>query len=236
MIANQLRRWPGIILGLDNAPGRRAWLWGLMVLLLAAGLAVYWCQVRPWWGGRLVRAYVLEHLEPGGRGLLGLYYPNLDMAGKPHVLEPKPLLLLPDGKKHYYTLRWLGAVYAPRSGRFGFGGQADDGLMVLIDGKPVARDWHQAPSREVWGKVRLSQGWHAIEVRYFQAGGEAVHVVKWQPPGGNRAPLAKARLRPLSPKADPAHITRLRLAHGLTPILGSTYPPLTGGRHWELPW
>lgn len=234
--------WPALLLGLDNQAGKKAWLKALALVALAALLVAYPYWIRPWLGGRQVRSLALEEIDPKAGGLLLLYYPSLDMVGSPQVMGPAGRFAFaskadfPGSRENDFAITWLGAIDIPESGRYGFGGKADDGLEILIDGLPVARDWTEAPPREIWGTVRLKKGLHSLVVRYYQAGGGASLRLKWQPPGRNREPLSRARLTPLKDPRAAAQITRLRLAYGMTPRLPSTYPPLSGGRHWWLPW
>lgn len=81
-----------------------------------------------------------------------------------------------------FSVRWTGTLLTPRSGSYSFVTRADDGARLWIDGKPVIDDWSVKAASEATGRVDLTAGKHAIRLEYFQAGGEAVLSLQWQPP------------------------------------------------------
>lgn len=228
--------------GLGRASGRRAWLKGL-ALVLAMGLGLgWWFGWRPAQGCAAVRDYFLAHQDEPSQGLRACLYPNVDAADPCQDLGLTPgfdfpdLASLPGGRQRYFLLVWTGLIQVEEAGVYGIGGLVDDGLEVIIDGQVVARDMRESPPREIWGKLRLDQGWHAIELHYLQLAGGATLKLWWQPPKQDRLPLGQAHLRPLKPGVSLAPVIRLRLEHGLHPRQGSTYDPFEGGRFWSLPW
>lgn len=229
--------------GLAGRGGRRAWLAALALALVLAGLAAYNGLLRPSQGAEQVRQYFLAHLEPQGpAGLRCLLYQGLDQAGPVSDLGVRDKWDLasreqiPGGRQEFLVLRGLGVIEVPKSGVYGFGGQADDGLLLLIDGRVVVDDQMEGPARPMWGKIYLSAGPHALDLRYLQYAGGGHLTLQWQPPGQDRRPLEQAHLRPLRAGTPLAPITRLRLAHGLEPRPFSTYDPWESGRHWRLSW
>jgi hypothetical protein len=235
-------RQAAYLLGLDRKAGRRAWVFCLILVMLAGGAASYWWWVRPMLGAQKIRAYFIEHAHGEARGLLTLYYPDLArVKPKEASLASGQLAFpkasdFPGGKNLHFVVRWLGVIEIPKDGVYGFGGQVDDGLVLLIDGRPIAADWNEAPPREVWGSVALAKGRHALDISYSQVAGGATLQVFWQPPGTGRSLLPLDRVRPLHPGTHLAPITRLRLEYGMLPWRGSTYPPFRGGRFWRVPW
>ena len=241
-LGHRLRRNAAYVMGLDRTWGRRAWVLALVLALAAGGTASYWWWLRPLLGAQQVREFFMAHAEPNARGLLTLYYPDLAQVKPKQASLTSGELTFPSAgdfpadKERHFVLRWLGVIQVPQSGTYGFGGRVDDGLVILLDGKIAAADWAESPPREVWGSMALAKGWHAVDISYRQVGGGASLQVLWQPPGADRQPLPLDLARPLKPGAPLAQITRLRLAYGLIPWPGSTYPPLQGGRFWRLPW
>ena len=228
--------------GLDSAGGRRLWLAFLVLGFLAGAHFLYHDWLVPRLGREKVRQYFIAHADRDRRGLLTLFYPSLDQADPPRLLGLARSWYFPDiphfpgGKKAQYVLRWLGVIRVPVSGRYGFGGYVDDGLMVLVDGVEVARDYRERGKRLAWGWIDLAVGEHALEIRYRQVWEGAFLEVLWQPPGDGRGPLDPKLLCPLRPGTNLVQVLRLRLAHGLVPRPGSTWNPLLGGRFWRLPW
>ncbi|MGD8561685.1 MAG: PA14 domain-containing protein [Desulfarculaceae bacterium] len=231
-----------MILGLDHAQGRRAWLAGLIVLLLAGGWFAYLQWEKPASGQAELKRFYANHTGGKGKGLSGVLYARVDMTGRPVDLglfsawDFKGLGQMPGSLRQNFVIRWLGSLETLQEGRYGFGGKVDDGLEIIINGRQILRTWRRSAAREVWAEVKLDKGIHTLDIRYLQLGGEASLSLRWQPPDQPRQPLDPARLRPLKPSAPLAQIARIRAAYDLFSQLGSTYPPLRGGRHWELPW
>ena len=65
------------------------------------------------------------------------------------------------------------------AGTYRFNSLSDDGIRVLVDGKPVIDNWtHHAGTNDT-GLVTLTSGLHAIEVNYCQENGAAALAVSW---------------------------------------------------------
>jgi len=242
----RLARWAGRIAwqlsGLGSWNGRLVWAAMLAAAVVAGVWVGYYWRWLPQTGSELIRAYHLKHQAAEGGGLSAYLYPDPAMAAKARELGVANKWDLPDaaampgGLERFFVLRWLGVWHAPRDGEYELGGVVDDGLMILVDGKTVAADWKEAPPREAAGRVRLTAGPHALEVRYSQLAGGASLRLFWRGPGGQRASLATARLSPLRPGTPLAPLTRIRLEHAMDPGPGSTYPPFIGGRFWRHAW
>ena len=79
-----------------------------------------------------------------------------------------------------YSIRWTGEVSVPQDGDYTFFAQADDGVVVIVDGDTlidffVLADQHPD---EMSGVKTLTAGFHPITVEYFQG-----------PPSGARVKL-----------------------------------------------
>ncbi len=242
-LAPGIRATARALLGLDTRAGRRFWLGTGVVLLLAAGVWGWFLVGRPWVGGRLVRAYFLDHALPDEHGLATVFHPTPDGAGPARELGVARSWSFPRrsdfpaGHSRGFVIRWLGVLQAPETGFYRLGGVTDNELVVLIDGRIAAANWRETAPRPVWGRVWLWAGPHALEVRYRQLKEHhATLRLLWQPPEGREEPLPARLLQPLRPGTALGPITRLRLRWGLIPRVGSTYPPFEGGRFWRLPW
>ncbi len=241
-LSKRLRLNAAYVMGLDKKWGRRIWAASLVLALAAGGAAAYYGWLRPTMGAQKIREYFIAHAENDTRGMLTLYFPDLAR------IKPKEVSLtagnldfpqtadFPGEKEAHFVLHWLGVIQVPESGTYGFGGKVDDGLIISINGRTIAEDWRESPPREVWGTVALAKGWHALDIQYRQVAGGAMLQVFWQPPGAERQQLPPNIIRPLKPDTHLATITRLRLAYGMLPWPGSTYPPFKGGRFWRVPW
>ncbi len=89
-------------------------------------------------------------------------------------------------RKGEFALRFRGTLSTPKEGEYRFWTRSDDGSRLLIDGKQVVENGGIHPAQDRDGKVKLTAGDHAIEVMYFDGGGQKEFRVQWQPPDGKR--------------------------------------------------
>ena len=85
-----------------------------------------------------------------------------------------------------FAVRWDGFVHIEKTGAYQFFTESDDGSRLLIDAKPVIDNGGMHSATEKSGQIELSPGDHRIRLEYFQGGGEAVCMLRWQPPGGQK--------------------------------------------------
>jgi GH43 family beta-xylosidase len=95
-----------------------------------------------------------------------------------------------------YSVRWTAMLSGATAGEHTFFTNADDGVRVFVDDKPVIDDWASHPAKENSGKVTLTAGDHHVRVEYFQIRGAAALTLEWQPPGGVRGAIPSAQLLP----------------------------------------
>lgn len=65
------------------------------------------------------------------------------------------------------------------AGNYRFNTLSDDGIRVLVDGKPVVDNWTHHAGTNDSGVASLTSGLHEIEVRYCQEDGAAALSVHW---------------------------------------------------------
>ena len=84
---------------------------------------------------------------------------------------------IPRGVKSFIIgLTYKGYINIPEDGIYSFYLSSDDGSMLYIDGKQVIdNDGLHAPG-EVTGQAALKQGYHPIEVQYFDHGGGSINL------------------------------------------------------------
>lgn len=75
-------------------------------------------------------------------------------------------------RKDQYALRFTANLRIKKSGNHNFMVSSDDGSRLLIDGEVVSSDDGIHPAREKKVKVSLDKGMHAIELQYFEGGGQ----------------------------------------------------------------
>ncbi|NOZ26559.1 MAG: hypothetical protein GXP39_00715 [Chloroflexi bacterium] len=167
-------------------------------------LTVYWSG--PGVERQPIPREALYSIPAPRNGLIGYYYPTIDWSGPPALIE-KDLLVLPNNALgERFSILWRGKIAAPRAGPYIFGTRSDDGSYVYIDGQLVVDNGghHGAEYRE--GRIDLSQGFHDIEVRYFQDGGSREMQLWWMPPGGPRELIPPEYLFPLEGEELPADL------------------------------
>ncbi len=136
-------------------------------------------------------------------GLIGQYFRNKTWAGRPAFQQIDPQVafyfhLLPLPRP--FSIRWVGSLFAPRSGRYSLGTSAIDGSQVLVDGKLVVNNDHS--NRYAQGSCLLEKGWHEIEVKYWNNTNFSQVYLYWIPPGGRRAIIPSEVLRPPGPGGE----------------------------------
>jgi hypothetical protein len=141
---------------------------------------------------------------------------------------------LPVLGRNDWCARWEGEVLLPEAGRWTIRCTSDDGVRLRLAGQEVLPQgsWvHQAATP--WeSSVELAAGWHAVEVLYFQGGGDghltvafgapgrsptAVPLERWRHRGPPPPDLAKA-MAALPAGAVPAAAHRARQASGAMAI------------------
>ena len=114
-------------------------------------------------------------------GLIGYYYPNQGLQGKPVVrIDPRVGFNWGDGApmKDFpvdnFSVKWRGVLIPPADGEYQIIMEADDRLSAWIDGRKLGN----------WGKVNLTGGKpYALEVKYEEDWGQAACHFKWKGPG-----------------------------------------------------
>jgi hypothetical protein len=86
-----------------------------------------------------------------------------------------------------FSVRWTGKIRVPRGGNYTFYTHSNDGVRLTIGGEKVIDNWTPHSTTEDKGAVTLQAG-KAVDFKleYFQAGGNAVMKLAWQPPGMQR--------------------------------------------------
>ncbi len=151
--------------------------------------------------GRAIAMYLLRELVPAGKptrldGLLYEYYeeqlPELPEFDR---LPPKTggvtdaFTLKVAERKNDFAIRFRGTLTIEKEGEHRFWTRSDDGSRLFIDGVKVVENGGIHPAQDREGKMNLTAGEHAIEVVYFDGGGQREFSVQWQPPDGKREPI-----------------------------------------------
>ena len=134
-------------------------------------------------------------------GLFGYYYPNPRFQGPARFIQ-RDWAFFPNAQVGGpYSISWRGVLVAPVEGEYRFTAGGDEGTQVILDGQ-LLLDTDIGKGRPSQEKtIRLSQGRHEIELRYFKAQGSGQSLLfQWQPPG---RPPERLTADALLPSGDP---------------------------------
>lgn len=81
-----------------------------------------------------------------------------------------------------FTAKWVGGIYAPKTGNYTFSVEADDGVRLFLNEYPLVDEWREQPKNTFSKEVYLKgEQIYDLQVDYMQvSGGTATIKVKWQ--------------------------------------------------------
>lgn len=88
-----------------------------------------------------------------------------------------------EGSKDTFGVKINGNIEVEEGGVFTFFLGADDGAMLVINGKPIVDNDGLHGFRTRTGEIELEPGTHSIEIRYFENYGRAGLKLEWEGPG-----------------------------------------------------
>jgi uncharacterized protein (TIGR03663 family) len=128
------------------------------------------------------------NLKPGA-GLLARFYESAEWNGKPAYLEVFEKLDKVWSNEQRpmpppFGVVFEGDIKIPKSGNIQFTLSSDDGSDLWIDNQNVINHLGAHPEQAKAGSIRLKEGWHKIQVRYNDYGGDMVIKLLWSLDGG----------------------------------------------------
>lgn len=136
--------------------------------------------------------------NPKGRGVRYTYHEgevkSVDELSDLPVLQSGVLSdFLIDGAKidEYFGFQYKALVRVDKAGRYHFFCESDDGSKVWLDGKQVIDNDGSHGSNTEEAFFYLDQGFHRLEVNYFQKTAGKNLKLSWETPEGQEAPLPK---------------------------------------------
>jgi parallel beta-helix repeat protein len=161
-------------------------------------------------GLRCVRSAPRTSDAPRLQGLMGEYFPGLDLAG-PRVKRLDPQVLFnweeaapaPGLPADRFSVRWTGKLRPRYSDVYTFVTYADDGLRLWVDGQLLIDDWRHHVSQLNSGTTRRPlQAGRSYDVRleYFEGGLNAQVGLSWRSARQAEEPIPAERLSPHAPR------------------------------------
>ena len=96
---------------------------------------------------------------------------------------------LPAHREEAFGFRFRGFLRPPAEGDYTFHLSSDDGSHLCIDGELVVDNGGDHAMSEKSGAVHLDRGRHAIEVDFYERGGEQGLELEWSGAGLERGPI-----------------------------------------------
>lgn len=145
-------------------------------------------------GGETVSTEFQVAVDPapgGGGGLLGEYFAGIDLAGQRLLGRTEaPNFLFgrsspaPGVPNENYSIRWSGALLAPRSGVTRFQVKADDGVRLWVDGQLLADGWRDQGTTTFEGQLSLVAGRrYRVLLEYYNRTLDGEIRLGWSLPG-----------------------------------------------------
>jgi hypothetical protein len=128
---------------------------------------------------------------PGGTGLLGTYFYNLDLTA-PAFARVDPTVDFDWGLgtpndllgTDAFSVRWAGQVYADVTGNYEFSVTSNDGVRLYVDGRLLFDEFGVAETAEYTGTIALTAGRrYDIALEYVEHVGSASVQMSWTVPG-----------------------------------------------------
>jgi LysM repeat protein len=121
-----------------------------------------------------------------GAGWFGQFYGNMELAGPPIATRVDPWIGFEWGTgspmagvpSDFFSARWTTTAYL-EAGTYLFCAMIDDGGRIYVDGVRVLDEWHPTNGVAYCGEHRVTRGNHAVEVHYYEEGGNALIYVWW---------------------------------------------------------
>jgi beta-galactosidase len=94
----------------------------------------------------------------------------------------------------HYALLFIGSVNIKKVGEYVFYSGSNDGSKLYVDNTLLIDNDGGHGYLEKYGKIKLNEGVHKIELRYFQQGGGQELKVSWKGPGFEKREMTKEDL------------------------------------------
>jgi glucose/arabinose dehydrogenase len=141
-------------------------------------------------GARAEFSYVrIGGVVSGDGGYAAEYFGNRELSGAPVLTRNDAAIDFDWGggtpgdgvPADNFSARWTKAVNVDEEGAYKFTVTGDDGVRLFVDGHKVLDKWFPQSRTTHTVNRHLSQGAHEIVLEYFEAGGDAVAKLDYEP-------------------------------------------------------
>lgn len=123
------------------------------------------------------------------KGLNGEYFNNVTLSGKPVFTRIDPqvqfqwTLFSPDPEKlsyDFYSVRWIGKLKAPASGKFKIGIDGNDGYRLFLNNQLVIDNWKKLTKQTILADYAFEKGKeYDIRIEYYEPAGNSFFRLVW---------------------------------------------------------
>jgi len=140
--------------------------------------------------------------ETGAHGLLGEYFTNMTLSGKPAITRIDETIDFDWGQgapadgvgRDGFSIRWQGTITVDKTGEYWFATTSDDGVRLWVDGRQLINVWADHGAQTDRQQVSLQAGEvYGIRLEYYENSGDAVIKLGWSEPAAQDAGLLEAR-------------------------------------------
>nr|WKN39054.1 PA14 domain-containing protein [Tunicatimonas sp. TK19036] len=110
--------------------------------------------------------------------------------------------LSPRERSDKFGFRFDGYIEINKAGTYTFYTSSDDGSTLEINGRQIVNNDGTHGTRERSGKVKLSEGYHAIRVRFFEKSQGQTLIVKYAGPGISKSSIPNGKLYTTKPSSN----------------------------------
>jgi hypothetical protein len=113
------------------------------------------------------------------KGLLARFYRGTSLSGEPVCrrvgIPDLTNYSVPGIGKERWSVRYTGEIHVPSADTYKFVCTGDDGVRLNVAGQGLLDKsaWRDQPATSYGGTIRLTAGWHPIELMMYQGGGES---------------------------------------------------------------
>ena len=125
-------------------------------------------------------------------GLYGSYYDGAEFNSlimhrlDPQIRLPEDMDGNPNGSfatpmgGNTFSIRWTGAIWVAETGTYTIYVGGNEGYRFTMDGELLFDNWEESSGEFSQITEELSQGWHPIQLDYFEATGAASITLEWE--------------------------------------------------------